>query len=517
MKRLVLTSVLLFSVLALLTTFFAAGSAFATMYYVATNGSDSNNGTSETTPWAHLPGMATWTGSHTPAAGDIFILRGCDDWPNASFPITWNWSGTSSSPITIDRDTAWYNTANCPTTWNRAVFDAGNAVMGGASCQPGRNMFVNFNGSWVTMKWIEAKGLFWNDDSQNKCFKSDGFFDASSVDYVTVDSWYVHHWSADTSKATDPDQLIFVNNSPECPHCLLTNSVFDNSDATSGSGTFFGGSVAFVNVKNNVIHELDNAIKPFFAGEISGNNIYHVGASFDPAVHENCIETIGAEGNGGVYYIHDNRIHDNYSCEGLQVGNPGETDYVWNNIWYNPLGVGANGPQVPQTETPVAMYFWNNTVVDWSDCINDATHGYTWSGPFYSQNNLCINVSGSNSSGSPAASPVTISNNLGLTDSQAATAGYTNSQTLTYSPTSNSSRTVGLGTNLTLLWPAGISTQDSSVVCTQQTVNTVVQVVCSGTPNPRPAIGAWDVGAYQYSASSATRPNPPTGLTATVK
>ena len=88
-------------------------------------------------------------------------------------------------------------------------------------------------------------------------------------------------------------------------------------------------------------------------------------------------------GNNGVYYIHDNRIHDNYDCEELQIGNPGETDYVWNNIWYSPNLLNpsqANGPEVPQSETPVAMYFWNNTVVDSVDgCMGNAGHGSTFS------------------------------------------------------------------------------------------------------------------------------------------
>ena len=53
------------------------------------------------------------------------------------------------------------------------------------------------------------------------------------------------------------------------------------------------------------------------------------------------------------------------------------------------------------------------------------------------------------------------------------------------------------------------------MVCTQQTVNTVVRVICTGTPNPRPANGAWDAGAYQFNAGSANEPNPPTALKVT--
>ncbi len=74
---------LLFSVLALLATFFAAGSAFATTYYIAANGSDSNNGTSKTTPWLHAPGMPSCTGtcaSTTPRLATtsyfVVVIRG---------------------------------------------------------------------------------------------------------------------------------------------------------------------------------------------------------------------------------------------------------------------------------------------------------------------------------------------------------------------------------------------------------------------------------------------------------
>jgi hypothetical protein len=225
-------------------------------------------------------------------------------------------------------------------------------------------------------------------------------------------------------------------------------------------------------------------------------------------------------GNGGVFYIHDNRIHDNYDCEELQIGNQGETDYVWNNIWYNPNLLNpsqANGPQIPQSETPVAMYFFNNTVVDSADgCVGNAGHGSTFSKAFKSQNNLCINSSGSAANASFSSS--TTSNNLGLTDSQASSDGFTSSETIPYSPTSASSPTVGAGVNLTSIWPAGFSTVDASLICNMQTVNTVVEMVCSGTPNPRSATGAWDIGAYQFSgASSASKPNPPTNIKATAQ
>ena len=162
-------------------------------------------------------------------------------------------------------------------------------------------------------------------------------------------------------------------------------------------------------------------------------------------------------GNGGVYYIHDNRIHDNYDCEELQIGNPGETDYVWNNIWYNP-GPRREWPQVPQSETPIAMYFLNNTIVDWRlPASMTRLTGIHGPGPFIRRITCASIPAGSSTSGNPSANPAVISNNIGMTDSQAASAGYTNSEAIPYSPTSSSSPTVGAGANLASLWPAGFS------------------------------------------------------------
>jgi hypothetical protein len=365
------------------------------------------------------------------------------------------------------------------------------------------------------MSWIELRNLYYANNAENSCYDNNGWFQMNNVDYITISNFYEHAWSMGpySSTVNDADEFVAINGSPACPHCLLDHNVATNCATTSGTGTLPGGALSVPNVKYSIYACMANNYKPLYAGEFAYNNISGAGESPDPTIHPNCIESVAAMGNGGVYYIHDNRIHDNFTCEGLQVGNPGETDYVWGNVWYNLLAVGANGPQVPQSETPVAMYFWNNTVVDWGDCINDASHGYTWSGAFNSENNFCINSSANATSGSPTASSVAIAANLGLTDSAATSAGYTNSQVFVFSPTSSSSPTVGKGLNLTSVWPAGFSTQDSTIVCTQQTVNTVVQSVCTGTPVARPASGAWDVGAYQFS-SGVHIPAPPTNVNA---
>ncbi len=95
----------------------AASNTCTTCYIDHVNGSDSNDGTTETTggghgPWKHAPGMlglsptGTSTGdgctancaSQVPVAGDKYILKGGVVWPYTTMP--WSWgsaSGTSST------------------------------------------------------------------------------------------------------------------------------------------------------------------------------------------------------------------------------------------------------------------------------------------------------------------------------------------------------------------------------------------------------------------------------------
>jgi hypothetical protein len=86
-----------------------ASTASATTYYIAASGSDSNNGTSKTTPWLHAPGMTNCSAtcaSATPQAGDSFVVRGDDTWHYGNSSLTpyvggtsphWNWGWAGSS------------------------------------------------------------------------------------------------------------------------------------------------------------------------------------------------------------------------------------------------------------------------------------------------------------------------------------------------------------------------------------------------------------------------------------
>lgn len=120
--------------------------AFSGTFYIAAKGSDTNNGTSESTPWSHAPGMPNCTdacAAHVPVAGDRFIFRGGETWhfgnihatPYTGGTWSWSWSGTStncdssdnpnaarSSCIYVGVDPTWYS----GTSWTRPIMTGDN-------------------------------------------------------------------------------------------------------------------------------------------------------------------------------------------------------------------------------------------------------------------------------------------------------------------------------------------------------------------------------------------------------
>ncbi len=507
-------------------------SGSATTYYIAANGSDSNSGTSQSAAWAHAPGMRTWAGSRTPAAGDSFILRGCDVWGNANFPITWTWGGTSSNRIAIDVDRAWYNTTNCPSGWNRPIFDGGNTELNPPATCGAPHFFLVLTGTtYTTFNSIEARNFYWA-MGNGSCWAGEGYILSQDADYIMVNDWYFHKWTHNLAAGTtDIGGLIItqVNTTPACQHCVIQYSVMDNIDgdgancATSNS-MCSGGGVMQWSMRNNICANLVECwYGPTWGTstiEVSGNNMYNINMSFTTptqsgAQHPNCIESTGVVTGTVTMWIHDNWIHNIQTCEGLQVGNgPNEIDFVWNNIWDMGASAsgGANGPQIPQNGGQPGgstIYFYNNTV-RWAACAN---LWYSGSWRFTAKNNHCINDSSTTFAGNMPSGAVT-SNNLGMTNATATSQGYTTGDI--FAPTSSTNSTVGQGVNLTSSWPNGASVNDSTQACKEQTSSGVAQSVCpQRVSSARPSSGAWDIGAYLWGTASAL--NPPSGLTATVQ
>lgn len=488
------------------------GSALAQTFYISSSaGNDANAGT-KVSPWAHLPGMVGYTNAHAPAAGETFILKGCDIWTNANFPDTWSWGTSSSSLINVGVDKTWYNTTNCPSAWNRPIFDAGSAVMGGTECSGGHhNSFLvtstSGNPKGVNFDNIEMRGFYSNVDQQSGCFAAAGYIQLySNWDYITFTNNYLHGETHGPSAKSGDNQLIALlsNGTPGCAHCNASYNTFDNTDADGGNPSTISGGGIWIAGDHNTVRGWVNAFKGATQADLGSNWIDTINLEafdFPNGPHPNCFETTGAGlyGTSGLYTIHDNLI-TNSICEGLQVGNSGETDYVWNNVWVMTGASGSNGPQVPQGSSGGSLYYWNNTVYNWG-CLQNAGHGTAYSGDFYAVNNLCINSGGTGITGTfTAAGTKLVTPNDPLTFAAATSQLFSSTAWFPFSPFSGAS-TIGCGVNETANWAASFTTSDWTGAVTEQTFNGVVQTVPKGRPiRTRPTgATAWDCGAQQFS------------------
>ena len=170
---------------ALILGLLVSGNALATTYYIAANGSDSNNGTSKTTPRLHAPGMPNCTGtcaSATPNPGDLIIFRGGDTWHFSNSGVSpytggtwiWNWAGSSAncnlnasvgsvvktSCIYIGVDQTWYSGGS----WvRRLTMDNPVTTSRPSSCTFHNN---GFNGIFLRASYV----AFDNFDIQGECW-----------------------------------------------------------------------------------------------------------------------------------------------------------------------------------------------------------------------------------------------------------------------------------------------------------------------------------------------------------
>ena len=127
-----------------------AGTTHAATYYVDyETGSDSNAGTSKTSPWKHAPGMLGLTPSNTSTGdgctgicsstpihpGDSVILKGGVIWPYTSLPWNFNFSGNATS------STYGCTGAGCiyigyDPTWNKGIVNSVTLTRDLGGCNP---------------------------------------------------------------------------------------------------------------------------------------------------------------------------------------------------------------------------------------------------------------------------------------------------------------------------------------------------------------------------------------------
>jgi hypothetical protein len=502
-----------------------------TCYYASkSTGSDTlYDGTQETIsgshgPWAHIPGMIGCTGNCaalTPSPGTGFILLGGDSWVASDLGINTCpgspcWNGTSSNPFYIGVDETWYNSSAC-SSWCRPIFNLQNST----GTLTGNAVVWLYSDYWI-FDDIEITGY--------QQTTGGGDVIATVGNSNQVERNYVHGWSR-TSGSSAYNSYCFTTNTGSGSggvNSAIHDNVCDGSDAANLD--FMGGVLHSPSLYNNVIRYVYNGTNGNF--NTIHDNLIEYNYTATSGDHCNMMNDQGPY-SGTIAYAYNNVIR-NAGCPGgvvmfiISNATCSCTTYEFNNVLYNNDTSSGGGPG-NGTHTPTGTYYdFNNTAVtnatncagngDPSDNPGLATSDY---GNFHCISTispLCLTTSAvCNSEGGPLLQlPGT---SAGESDCNCSPQydQYTSSETYAYSPVASTNSTVGAGTNNMLLCTTIASSNAAAgTACQSDTTypeyNTTIHAVTFRTPNARPLIGAWDIGAYQYVSG----PSAPTGLTASV-
>ncbi len=521
-----------------------AGNAFATTYYIAANGSDSNNGTSTTTPWLHAPGMKGCSGtcaSTSPKAGDQFIFRGGDTWHYSAgspvgLPWTWTWSGSSSNPIYIGVETSW----SASGTWSRPVLTMDNPLSTGqpSSCtyDDNNNTAATVQASNVTFDNFEFTGKCWGGSPNGSYLAL-----SNSPTNVTVSNSYFHGWTMATSASNDRHFMIGSSGGGNTGN-VFSGNVFDGSDSTFGNvcnspscvanygngGGATGWAIASecYDVHENVFRHVSNGIECGNITIVHDNLFEYLFEPLNNNPHGNVVESLGGYTGETAYFY--NNVTRNVN-EGVNWWPQFTNAYIFNNVWENdghyppdPNCLMISPPGFSSGAFVVTAYVYNNTF-DGSCAVqaqagNSTTpHWASGSSVTFSNNHVLdrTSISGLFTCESPSVCGQTDEGGeVFQTTSVANAQGYTLANN--FQPTSGSGATVGKG-------------NDVSTLCATFSTN---NALCSGTSDGS-GVGAgdiaeypmiplvqrntsWDAGAYEFGTATV-KPNPPTGLAALIQ
>jgi hypothetical protein len=491
---------LLFLALCLL---IAVPSRAATYYISFSAGNNSNNGTSKATPWKSHPYMQSASGcggslpTYAHAAGDTFIFKQGDTWPNACFDMVIAAGGVGSPTFQYDTytfdplwGTAGGTTGNAGQPVGTFKFNAGGTAINGSDTL---NEFIHVPAiTYVVFNGMELNGLVWTGTG------AVSGIDVTTSTNVTVSNIWAHGWTH--SGATRDTLNVIQGNSgtPFNASVTVLGGVFDGANS-GGSGVADSGTPIWnvPDAHDNIVRNMANGILLNADGIAYNNTVGPVNSSFDSSLVTLCLSPITMISGGySLVYLYNNVVHD---CAGVGILTQGaaansgrEFDYLWNNVVY----VGSVGsPQIPVQFDSIStqnvsssVYAWNNTVVGGTGDVCMQTINRS-NGNFQLLqliNNHCISDQGIitlNITGNT----YTNTTNILMGTSTATAQGYTSSQTYAYSPTVSSNGTIGLGTNLE-------STAINQFVTLQQ------DTTYGGArgPNNHPPTISWDVGAYQF-------------------
>jgi len=466
-------------------------------YFVAANGSDSNSGTSEASPWLHAPMMPNCSGNcltlqntftNQTAAGIGIILRGGDTWHlgnSSASPYTggtWEFNqypgayveGTASHPFYAGYDVSWFSGSS----FARPILTEDNPLCNASTA----------NGT-TCISTTDSYGQpsFYVSSCAYQAGSSNNMIDLSSLQYIIIDGFemtglclsqagqiqgnntYIRYGSAvapiylQNLYAHGSSHLRFQALNGHCTSGQVCTGIFvfqgsvnvgsvgetvvfnvaDFSDSDpGGTNLCFGG---FYNAAYNAFRYTTDCNPGTL--HVFHDNLYEY---FFETGHANLLEDISEVSGANAIYNNVFRHIETYVTSGGGVGlwqappTSGTTDYIFDNLMYdvgsfeyiNVGGTAGNNALGNYT-------FFNNTFQTNNAQPILRCEGYT-NGAVTDTNNHYID-DGTQYLG-PCSTLVTKTPLL-MSNSTATSDGYTSSQAYAYSPTSSSSPTVGVGTN----------------------------------------------------------------------
>ena len=539
-------------------------SVSATTYYIAASGSDSNNGTSKTTPWMHAPGMPNCTSScasASPKAGDQLIFRGGDTWHfgnSSASPYaggTWNfgYSGSNGDLIYLGVDQTWYSGSS----WARPTLTGDNPVFNGTSWPSSCAHDFGAPKSLVSLSAydkfddFEITGVCW---SGNLGGGNPGMVNVSGNDYVS--NVYCHGYTMTSSSvdtmacmASQGAGITFdhdVFDGSDAPHWATGNSNCTQNkvgSCTTGVGIYDRGFT----VENSVFSYIRVAGVLVDSKYVHDNTFEYAGTSptgtQEGSQHDDAIMYYygPSSASGVTEYFYNNVIRHEWIDEQFYIPvSGGGSAYIFNNVFYdNHNATPSNCIQLnAQSSGTQTLYVYNNTFDNDTDNSSGWTNGCVisvwgtsggnsmgigWSGPIYAANNHLIGYSNLASLFTTRSSGASYTLNDGggnviQTTSTARSQGYLQSTTpVGDAPTSSSGSTVGAGQNETS--SCGTFSTDNEL-CSGTSGAASLTGDILGFPAitiiSRPSTGAWDAGAFQFGTGNQS-PAAPTGLAASVQ
>lgn len=353
--------------------------AAATTHYIAANGSDSNNGTSKTTPWLHAPGMPSCSGncaSYTPASGDSIIFRGGDTWHFGNSGLspstggTWdlhNWLGTSAATCMYEGsqtgciyygvDVTWFSGAS----FVRPILTGDNptstTAVGSCTYQTGaNNRIVDIPTNYVILDNFEVTGLCTSRVTGDTNAGSDDFIyirnsGIAGTGMALLENLYIHGWTSTSVAGT-------ANNTIACSVIggagfnslqSIDHVVIDGVDSDPGACAW-GVFPSFYHMRDSMIRYVTQGVGQW-CHDIHDNIFEHI---YNPNVP-----------------THGNVLECNNESDGTAAGQPQNTP----NVWYNNIMRHLDSAFAPAGQ--VGWWFCPNAITDyWFNNLQYDTGGY---------------------------------------------------------------------------------------------------------------------------------------------